>query len=128
MEIKFDKKPTQEQIKNYCDKMAYFLSDNDIKINIEVNEAGALSTSSINGIITSQERWWLGDFNVFTPGGNFKLKFKPRLGIDDSITEHDIWCDAYDVQEEVYSHFKLDRGDPNNDNGYWSLWKRMILK
>lgn len=128
MEIKFDKKPTLEKIKSYCDRIAYFLSDNDIKISIEINEISVLATSSIDGVVTSQERWWLGDFNAFTPWGNFKLRSKPRFGIDDSITEYDIWGDAYEIQEEVYHHFKLDRGNPNNDSDYWSLWKKMISK
>jgi hypothetical protein len=124
MEIKFDKKPTQEDINVYCDKIAYFLSENKIVVSVDVNDIGVLTTSSVNGVVTSQERWWLGEFNVSSPWGNFRLRSMPRFGIDSSISEHDIWRDATMIQDEVYNHFKLDRGNPNNDNGYWSLWKK----
>lgn len=126
METKFDKKPTIEEIKNYCNKIAYFLLDNNITIIIDVNEIGPLATASVNGVITSQERWWLGDFNVFTPWGKLKLKSQPRFGIDDSVKDHDIWLDAVMIQDQVYDYFKLNRGNPDNHDGYWSLWKRII--
>ena len=125
MEIKFDKKPTAEEIKAYCDKIAYFLSENKITISVDVNDIGVLATSSVDGIVTSQERWWLSNFNAFTPWGNFKLKSQPRFGIDNSISSHDMWRDAAMIQDQIYDYFKLDRGNPNNDNGYWSLWKRL---
>lgn len=124
MEIKFDKKPTSEEIESYCNRIAYFLSANNISITVDVNEIGIIATSSINGVVVSQERWWLGDFNIVTPWGSFKLKSKPRFGIDDSITDRDVWRDASIIQDEIYDRFNLDRGNPNNDNGYWSLWKK----
>lgn len=125
MEIKFDKKPTPEEIKAYCDKIAYFLSENQITISVDVNDIGVLATSSVDRVVTSQERWWLGEFHIITPWGNFELKSKPRFGLDDSISDHDIWRDAAIIQDEVYNHFKLDRGNPNNNNGYWALWGKI---
>lgn len=125
MEIKFDKKPTPEEIKAYCDKIAFYLFENKITISVDINDIGILATSSIDGIVTSQERWWLSNFNAFTPWGNFKLKSQPRFGIDSSISSHDIWRDAAMIQDQIYDYFKLDRGNPNNDSGYWSLWKRL---
>jgi hypothetical protein len=125
MEIKYKDKPTVEVISKYCKKIEYFLSEIGVKIRIEVYDIGALSTSSIDGVLVSQEKWWLGDFIVSAPQGEFKLKAMPRFGIDDSISDNEIWHDAVVIQEQVYKQFGLVFDPRNEHDPFWSLWKKI---
>lgn len=125
MEILFNEKPPTDIIDKYCSKIEYFLSGIGVKINIEVNNIGPLSSFYVDNVLVSQTRWWLGDFIISTPWGVFKSKNRPRLGIEDSIDDHEIWRDATMIQDEIYKHFKLEIGNPIQDGRYWSLWGKI---
>jgi len=125
MEIKFEKGPSTELIDGYCKKIEHFLSPIGAKLRIEVNDIGPLGEFRIDGVLTARERYWLGDFIVTTPSGEFKLRQKPRFGIDSDIDDNELWRDAAMIQDQIYNQFKLERGNPFEKTPYWSLWEKL---
>jgi len=125
MEVQFENKPSDELIDRYCKKIEFFLSSLNLKLKIELKDMGSPVESYVDGALTSKEKWWLGNFMVSTTWGEFKLKSKPRFGIDGSINDHDIWRDASIIQDEVYKNFKLPFKHPDTKDIYWSLWDKM---
>jgi hypothetical protein len=128
MDIKYINKPSQELLNQYCAKIEYFLSMLGVKLKITLFDMPGIMDSSTNNLLVSKEALWLNDFIVTTPLGEFKLRHKPRLGIEEAINDHEIWSDAWAIQNEIYNRREFNLPTPNiddSDDPYWNLWKKI---
>lgn len=126
MEIKFKNKPSKDSLDRYCRKVEYYLSGLGITLEIVLLDMPFISESSFDNSLVFKEFWWLEDFIVTSQLGILKLKNKPRFGIDDSISDEDIWSDAWSIQNEFYKNYKLPLPNPDDqDDPYWNLWKKI---
>ncbi len=122
MEIKFKEKPTVEQISSYCEKIEQFLSAHDVKVTVSLSEVAPVMTSMINGIETEREKLWIQGITISTPKIESLEVHLHRPGIDDTLTEQEIWHDALQIQDEIYGHLNLNPGPPSSGDPYWKLW------
>ncbi len=122
MDIKFKNKPTQKLLMNYCKKIEKFLSAHKLSITIEIFNTPGRIESFMNGNLTEVENCWLGKCVITSQTtGEFEIKL-PRIGIDENLTNQDIWNDACSIQNQIYGHLKLSPNPANQEDPYWNLW------
>ena len=125
MEPKFEKKPTEALIDRYCKKLEEFLSAHDVSVSIELRNHPLKMEMYTNGKLTSIINLWIEGIIVNSNKiglKNFKISLI-RHGIDEDISDSDIWHDAYWIQNQMYRQLKLIPGNPLDKNDtYWKLW------
>ncbi|MFA6550991.1 MAG: hypothetical protein WCV41_00455 [Patescibacteria group bacterium] len=123
MQVKYKEKPTKEVIDNYCRKIENFLSAHNISLSIEIFDSSFRIESTVNSILTEVNYLWLEETKVKSPKfGEIKIKL-PRLGIDENMSDRELWRDAYSIQNEIYKKLKLNPGHPDDGDPYWTLWE-----
>lgn len=125
MDIKFKNKPSDELIKRYRKKLEEFLSVHNVSVSIKLWNHPLQFQSYMNGKLTEIINHWIEkiiidsdkikDFEVFI------LKF----GIDEEITDREIWSNAWWIQDQIYRHLKLMPGPPSEGDPYWRLWDHL---
>ncbi len=124
MNILYKEKPTGKLVEKYTKKLEEYLSAHEVKISLEVYEKalGPIKHTRDGGKLTGETYIWLGDLSIKSDNfGEIKMG-APRFGFSDLISDKEIWLDAYQVQNFIYSQWKKldlkeDLGDP-----YWKLW------
>jgi hypothetical protein len=123
MKIEFENKPTPELIKNYCKKIEKFLSAHKLSFIIELWDSPLRIESYCNNEHTSTTYCWIKKCEVSNRNiGNLVVRLL-RQGIKDGVDDYDIWNEAGYIQDQIYKHFKLDPGNPVDNDHYWNLWK-----
>jgi len=121
METRFQEKPTTEQIERYCRKIEEYLSIHNVSCTVTLNDFSSIVSFSVNNTISKEHKLWIDKILISTPQIE-KLEVHPnRFGIDDTLTEHEIWKDAWIIQNQLYTH----QGCVTVDVPYWELWKHL---
>ncbi len=122
MEIEFQNKPSPELINRYCKKLEEFLSAHNLSVHIEVWDSPSELYESINSRFNKVIHLWIGKVVVKSAKlGELEVDLIDS-GIEENITDGKIWSNAWYIQEQIYNHFKLDRGHPDDGEPYWKLW------
>jgi len=120
MEIKYKNKPSKEVIVRYCERIAKFLSAHNLSISIELLDIPVRYQASINDIPECIEKWWIKKCTINTAMIKGLEIILPRNGIEENITDKEIWIDAWDIQNQIYQHLGLSPQSQNDP--YWKLW------
>lgn len=128
--VKFKDKPSADEIREYLEKIEYFLSSLNVKLSLLEYSYPFEIHSSVNGVETEIEKHWFECFLVNNDEvKNLKVRmFEPGIlkGIDITGVA---WLEAYRIQGSIYGYLKRDPGNPKNGDPYWDLWdKRKFQK
>lgn len=121
--IEFENKPTPELIKKYCQKVEEFLSAHKLSFVIELWDSPLRMESYLDNKHSGTTYFWIKKCNVSSKNiGNLEVRLL-RQGIEEEVDDYDIWNEAGYIQDQIYKHFKLDPGNPVDNDPYWNLWK-----
>lgn len=102
MEIKYRNKPTEELMKSYCAKLEDFLSPHQLKIEVELFDRPIEMQSYTNDSLTGKTFLWLSKIKIYSQAtGELEIRIN-RSGIDDEISNQEVWTDAWLIQNEIY--------------------------
>lgn len=122
-EIKFQNKPSETLIKRYLETINKFLSNIHAKVeDVRLYDYPIRIESYMNNELTDIANHWLDSFVIQVPQLRVFEIHPPCEGIDDEISDHSIWDDAFFIQNEVYHRLKKNPGNPKNNDPYWKLW------
>ncbi len=122
MNIKFKNRPTLELINNYCKKIEEFLSVHKLSVIIEISDIPTRIESYINNNLIGVENCWLEKCIISSQAtGKIEIRL-PREGIDETLSNRDIWDDAWSIQNQIYNYLKLKPDPTNSNDSYWNLW------
>lgn len=126
MEIKYKNKPTKDLLGRYCRKVEDFLEAHKASVKIELFVIPMILESSVNGVLTEKECMWIGKIIVNSQAtGEIEVRIN-RIGIDENISDDEIWNDAWFIQEQIYKCLKIKENIENKDDPYWNLWKKHV--
>lgn len=127
MEIQFKEKPSSEIINTYCGKLEKFLSAHGVCIQLLTWDVAPMLTSTVNGIETSRKMMWLSHIVVSNPGfGDLEVDV-PRSGINATLSDRDIWQDAWQIQNDMYRHLEKEPSVGDMNDPYWRLWDLLVI-
>lgn len=122
MEIKFRNRPSDELIKRYCKKIEEYLSAHALSIKIELFDTPNRIDFYLNDELSEKKMLWIKRVVINSQAtGEMKIKGL-RIGIDDNISDHEIWTDAWSIQNQIYKQNKIEFDPNNRDDLYWRLW------
>jgi len=127
MEPKYRNKPSDEAIDRYCKKLEEFLSAHNVSISIKLWEQPLQFRSYRNGELIEITNEWIEKIVIDSDRiKNFEISLYWRPGINEDISEREIWSDACWIQNKIYRHLKLVPGNPLDKNDpYWKLWDHL---
>ncbi|PJC52625.1 MAG: hypothetical protein CO030_01875, partial [Candidatus Magasanikbacteria bacterium CG_4_9_14_0_2_um_filter_42_11] len=124
MDIFFKERPTDDLVKRYISKLEEYLDAHDVLISIEIKDHpfGPM-VSTFNGAEIAKTYFWLGQVSIECERfGKISMR-PPRFGLKEGISDKEIWIDAYQIQNEMYSN---NSEFPARDDDYWKLWSNHL--
>ena len=123
MEIAYKERPTEEEIKNYKEKLEHYLQYQDIKIEVVLRETPIEMWSKLNGEETEHKFSWLRGLNITNQENNVNNLFIHLHGYGNvTNNEPTIWNDAFIIQNAYYRHLNKIPTLPKEGDEYWELW------
>jgi len=124
MKIENKEKPTKEIMDKYCNKIEQYLSAHGVKIKIELYDIPSEMVVSVGGSMIKKKLIWIKQVQINSQAtGDMSVKLH-RRSLTDDITEHDIWRDAWSIQEQIYKKLGIVPDINNKEEGYWHLWEQ----
>lgn len=120
---KYKTKPTQVLLTQYVSKLEYFLSAHGLDIFINLRGTAPVMRHTRDGQDTGTTSFWLERIEVTTPTIK-KLKLDWHgWGIEEDITDREIWHHAWSLQNMLYQKMSMAPLPVNDEDPYWNLWK-----
>lgn len=124
MIIRYKNKPTKDLLDSYCRKIEDFLEAHKVNMSVELFEIPGVSEFSFNGVLNEKECIWIDKIIINSQAtGKIEVKIN-RDGIDENISDYEIWNDACYIQEQIYRHLKIEPNIEDRNDPYWNLWKK----
>lgn len=125
MQINYEKRPTQEQLDNYRNKLEKFLRAHSAKIEIKLWDRPLRFECYINSEHTSTDYQWIEEIKVSAYGVKDLPVTVMSEGMDENTTDAVIWVDAFSIQEQLYKRLGRSPAMPPQTSGdpYWKLWR-----
>lgn len=124
MEIKFEKKPSQEVVDQYCRKIEEFLSAYSLSCSIELFREPIRIEWHVGDKLSRVKNYWIKKVTIKSGEiGELRVELLNK-GIDEGIDNDKIWHDAWRIQQQVCKHLdSFPKGCPSaEEHPYWKLW------
>jgi hypothetical protein len=123
--IKYKNKPSDKLIDRYRKKIEEYLSAHQLKLSIKLMDFPVTMEFRLNGEIEEIEKLWIESIFVRVGDRQEQIEVEiDRVGIEEDINDQQIWLDACNIQEQIYSYYKMFRDLDNKESVYWDLWKK----
>ena len=123
--VKFQNRPSTQAVERYCQKIEEFLAAHNLKIRVELRDSPMLHTCYYKGNVEEKENLWIGALYITTPDVQNLPVHVISDGIDEQITDGQIWRDAWRIQNDLYLHLKKFPSIENRSEPYWELWNHL---
>ncbi|MDD5083339.1 MAG: hypothetical protein PHT88_00180 [Candidatus Moranbacteria bacterium] len=126
LKVKYKERPTKEAIEGYCRMIEGLLSVHKLKLEVDIWD-GPMIIKSYQGNQHIEDAYvWIRGIAVKMPGRKvFSIYPAPRGGLDETVSDKEIWDDAYIIQDEIYQKLNRFSYVGNMSDPYWELWDNL---